>query len=555
MKFSKTSKRTFAFLKKNWPEFAFAVILFSFSWWLMWHTFNYQDGVIYIATKAWSDFGAHIPLIRSFSWGRNFPPEYPIFPGEPIRYHFLFYALVGILERSGLPIDWALNIPSAFSFFALLLSIYLLAKLLFKDQLVAVLGVILFLSNGSLSFLEFFKNHPLSLKTPIDIFQNTNFPSFGPYDGKTVSAFWNLNIYTNQRHLAGAFALILLTVFFILKPLLKEKNISTTRALLGGFVLSLFPFFHSAGFVMSVAVFGILFILLKNQRKSLLILIITALVLGSPQILFLQGSGATRNFRFRPGYLMANNLTSLSFIHYWLLNFGLASFLIPLGFIKANSLAKKVLLAFSPLFIIGNLFQFSPEIAANHKFFNLFLILGNMFVAYAICLIWQKKIWGKMFASILIFFLILSGIIDFFAIKNDSFMTISDLPKNPDVAWIKGNTPPDAVFLNSSYLYHPASLAGRKIFLGWPYFAWSVGYDTNRRDRLMKKILDPTDLKTLCNLLSQNRIEYLVIEDLENNRDFEINFSFFEENFKKIYTNQKNKLKIFEVKPSCNKIF
>src|SRR5574340_918749 len=99
------------------PEICLSIAAFCFSVWLMFHTFSYQSGSMLIAIKAWSDFASHIPLIRSFSLGNNFPPEYPIFPGEPIRYHFLFYLLVGLLEKAGLRIDWALNLPSALSFF------------------------------------------------------------------------------------------------------------------------------------------------------------------------------------------------------------------------------------------------------------------------------------------------------------------------------------------------------------------------------------------------------------------------------------------------------
>src|SRR3990167_947392 len=113
-----------------------AVAALAFSFWLMFSTFSYKDGSILIAAKARSDFGSHIPLIRSFSLGNNFPPEFPIFPGEPIRYHFLFYFVVGLLERVGVRIDYALNLPSALSFSFLLITIYFLAKLIFKSRAV-----------------------------------------------------------------------------------------------------------------------------------------------------------------------------------------------------------------------------------------------------------------------------------------------------------------------------------------------------------------------------------------------------------------------------------
>lgn len=543
--------RIVSFLRKNWQETTLLVVLFFFSWWLMWETFNYEKGAIYIATKAWSDFASHIPLIRSFSWGNNFPPEFPLFPGKLIRYHFLFYALVGMFERMGLTISWALNLPSALSFFALLMTIYFLAKLFFKNCFVSILSVILFLFNGSFSFLEFFKTNPLSFQTPSEIFQNTSFPSFGPYDGKVVSAFWNLNIYTNQRHLALAFAWILAIMIFILKPIAEKKPFSVKRAFFTGLFLSLLPLFHSAGFVMTLLILGILFLLLKGYRRSIFILLSTASFFGLPQVFFLRYGSVTNSFRFNPGYLIAGDFSFSNFSYYWFLNLGLAFFLIPLGFIKANSLAKKVFLAFSSLFILGNLFQFSPEMAANHKFFNLFLIIGNMFVAYTIYLIWQKKILGKMFALLLIFFLTLSGIIDFFPIKNDALMIIADAPTNPDVAWIKENTSPKAVFLNSSYLYHPASLAGRKIFLGWPYFAWSVGYDTNKRDRVLREIYRGESLTATCSLLSENKIDYVAVEKRAR-LDFPNNSSFFEKNFISLYKNSETGFTVFSVSQSCH---
>ena len=540
------------FWLKFWPEFLFAIIALIFSNWLMWHTFAYREGVIYIASKVWSDFAAHLPLIRSFSWGQNWPPQYPLFPGPFIHYHFLFYAFVGFLEKIKMPLDWALNLPSALSFFGLLLTIYFSAKILFKSRFVGFLSVIFFLFNGSLSFWEFFKSHPLSLKTPLEIFKSTDFSSFGPYDDKIVSAFWNLNIYTNQRHLALAFVLILLIVLLFMKPLLEKQKITYKKAIFLGLMLGLMPFLHSAVFAMGIIIFIGLLILLNGHRQKILILLTIALSLGIPQILLMQIGGGISSFKFNPGYLIANNLTFNNFVIYWFLNLGLIIFYIPLGFIKAHILNKKIFLSFLPLFLIGNLFQFSPEIAGNHKFFNLFLIISNMFAAYAIFIIWQKKISGKIFSLVIIFFLTLSGLIDFFPIKNDSFVTINDYSKNPDILWIKESTPPNSLFLNSSYLYHPASLAGRKILLGWPYFAWSAGYDTNQRYKILKDIFASSSLQSICPLLEKANIDYVETTDLNNLEGVIINNNFFKENFAELF--QGNIITIYSVPLSCQKV-
>jgi hypothetical protein len=104
------------------------VVIFLYSCWLMFSTFGYKDGEILISSRIWSDFLSHLPLIRSFSMGQNFPPEYPLFPGYPIIYHFGFYLFVGLLERTGMRIDIALNILSSIGFAGLLYSIFFNSK-------------------------------------------------------------------------------------------------------------------------------------------------------------------------------------------------------------------------------------------------------------------------------------------------------------------------------------------------------------------------------------------------------------------------------------------
>src|SRR5438876_129117 len=112
-----------AYIRKNPFEFLFFILCFILSSWLMLSTFGYSKGNMLIATKAWSDFANHIPLIRSFSFGSNFPPQDPLFAGYALRYHFIFYQFVGTLERLGIRIDWALNIPSIIGFFICLIAI------------------------------------------------------------------------------------------------------------------------------------------------------------------------------------------------------------------------------------------------------------------------------------------------------------------------------------------------------------------------------------------------------------------------------------------------
>lgn len=548
------TKHLSSFIKKNLIEIIILFFSLAFSIWLMFSTFSYQDGSMIIATKAWSDFASHIPLIRSFSFGYNFPPEYPIFSGEPIRYHFLFYLFVGVLERIGIPLHYALDIPSAILFTSLIFMIYIFSSALFKSKTVGIMSIFLFLFNGSLSFVEFFRIHPLSLNTFTQIISNTTFPAFGPYDGKVVAVFWNLNTYTNQRHLAGAYAFSLALLYFHIKPLLTNTHVRLHRSIILGILLGLSFFFHTAIILMTITILGCLSLVSKKLRLSTIIMIGIALFIALPQYLYLQSASSNFQIGFHPGYLIANNLTIVNFISYWFTNLGLHFITIPIAFFLIKWQYKKLFFCFLSLFLVGNLLQFTPDMPTNHKFFNYFIIFGCFLSSYVIIRLWKKSIFLKPVALTLTFFLVFSGIIDFFPIYNDSKIALADYPKNIDIAWIKNNTSPKAVFLNSEYLYATESLAGRKIIFGWPYFSWGAGYDTASHDIDRRSMLAANDKISFCTIAQKYDIHYASLKknQLKDDTNNTINHNFFNNNFPLVYSNTASQVMIYSINSCYN---
>ena len=543
-------KKLIKIFKENPFEVLLFLVLLSFSVVIMFKTFNAQGGDLKIASKAWSDFAATIPLVRSFSLGDNFPPQYPIFPGPPIRYHFVFFLLVGLLEKVGFRIDWALNLVSIFSFFFLGLAIYFLAKTLFKKKSVAIISVVLFILNGSFGFLEFFKVHPASINTIKEIVANTNFSSFGPYDGNIVSAFWNLNIYTNQRHLGLAYAAFLTLILIVLKASQNPKGLTFLKSLILGLAIGLFPFVHTAVFGMMGIALVIFFFLYPHLRQRIFTIGVVAALTALPQF-FYMGSSQVSFPYFDPGYLI-EKLTLSNFLNYWFLNLGLVVFLAPIGFLLSGSAQRKIILPFVGLFILGNLFRFSPDMATSHKFFNLFVIGINIFAAFSLTSLWKKGIFGKVLIGTAFFFMTLSGVIDLFPILNDSYVQIPDYKKSPPARFILENTPTDSIFLNLTFLYDPASLAGRKIYLGWPYFAWGAGYDTDKRHNKMRQILEGTDKDSTCRLLKEEKIDYIEIQRPSLVEGVSINYPFFDKHFENIFYDSESNTKIYGVQDSCN---
>ena len=562
--------------KTHFPALAGITIALFFSFWLMFHTFSYdpQTHSIQIAYKLWSDFSAHIPMIRSFSMGDNLSRffhgnvQYPIFPGAPIRYHYLFFMLVGILEKLGLRIDWALNVPSALGFFAVIVLLYLLAKRLFHSIGIGVLTVVFFLFNGSLAFLRFFTLHPLSATTIQDIVHVTAFPAFAPWGPGLVSAFWNLNIYTNQRHLAPAFAIVLFFIYTIVKNKQYSPKQQFLRAIPWGVVFGAFPFFHPPSLLI-VAIFMISYFFLYPRSRLFLFVVglVTALI-AVPQLAHIQSEAKIT--QWYPGYIVHNELFAqqsvIKMIWYWIVfwwqNLGLHSILILTGFFFIPKNVRRAIVPIIPIFVIPNLFKFSVEASANHKFFNFVMMLGAMISAYVIVSIFQKA-WKRKnvfiatlvtcFLSLVILTLTLSGIIDFFVVKNDTVGKVADIPSNEAAAWIAKNTPASAIFLNSSYLYHPASIAGRAIFLGWPYFPWSAGYKENRAPE-MDIMYESHDPKQMCPVFAKYHISYITVEDVKNDNNLpRIDLAYFLHTYKPVFLSQNKRMAIFTTKDICEK--
>lgn len=508
-----------------------------FSCWLMFHTFSYsaKTSSLLISDKVWSDFSGHLPLVRSFSKGQNWPPENPLFPGEKIRYHFLFFLIVGMLERIGLRIDLAMNIPSIVGFWGLLLMIYVWSKKIFKSFWAGLVAIILFLFNGSLSFGTYFSKNGVSVESFKNIFINSSYPNFGPWDGGKIAAIWNLNIFTNQRHLAPALALALLILYIV--------NFEKIKPLLLGILIGFLIFLNEAIFA-GLAIFLFWhFVLNKRDWKYLILCGISTLPWYLLSRILIN---TTPMIQFKPGFLMNETLTIFSVLNYWWQNLGLYMFLFPVAVVIAPRQLRKLVLPVITLFAVVNLFQLSPDMFNNHKLLNMDMVVVVIFVAGLIMKISTSKV--KFIMPIILIILTFSGVIDFFALKNDRKLSIVD--NNPDILFVENNVPKGGVVLNSTWLYHPASLAGRPIFNGYTYFTWSHGYDSYGREKALKDIYQAASKIEACSLLIKENISYVELNEHPESY-LKPNFNMWNNDFAANYKNESTGVRFYDVEKNC----
>jgi len=474
--------------------------------------------LLLISTKVYSDFASHVPMIRSFSLGENVPAEYPLFAGPPIRYHFLFYAFAGLAERAGLPIDWAVNLPSLLGFAALLIAIVDLADTLYPDgrRWVGPLAIMLFLTASSLSaFTEFEWPKELTLASVYrETLGRTSFLNSGPYadwDGTITGLFWNLNVFTNQRHFAFGIALglMLFTVFLRTDRDHQLSDADAVRRLArAGVLLGLLPLFHGVAFAAFLLVSALLWPWCVRKRAAAAFVLIPALV-AVPQWLS-RSMGTAGTAVWHPGYGLAGRITLGAFLLFWTQNLGLKFLSIPvlIGWLRGQ--ARHVFLAALALFVLPNLIRFGPDAWTNHKWFTIWLVFVD--VALAACLVrmcarpWPVRIG----VVVLTVGLSATGWLDLPPIFNDKAGGTRDWQVDPIARFLVEHAAPREPIATSYHVYHPASLTGRPILLGWPYFVSGAGYPVREREAVVRELFETGDPDRRCALVRRFGARYLV---------------------------------------------
>jgi hypothetical protein len=144
----------------------FAPLYFALFWTHMLQ--SGADGGLYSGGKsALYDMAFHAAVTNSFLYGANFPPLYTAMPPAPLLYPFLpdfqsaLLVVLGIdlhaaLIATGVPL--AIALTGLFYFFALRLLAFFTALAETRARIAAALATILFLLNGGLGFIDFFRD-------------------------------------------------------------------------------------------------------------------------------------------------------------------------------------------------------------------------------------------------------------------------------------------------------------------------------------------------------------------------------------------------------------
>ena len=171
-----------------------------------------------------------------------------------------------------------------------------------------------------------------------------------------------------------------------------------------------------------------------------------------------------------------------------------------------------------------------------------------MFWGWAFVKLFQKGIWRKLAAVVLAICLTITGIYDFVIIVRDNGpgRRVSVNLNSALTDWLAENLTSEDLILTPEYSINEVTMAGVMMYMGWPYYAWSAGYDTYRRADIAKTIYSSTDENTVKKLVKQEKITYILFEDGMTFEETECREDTIAEAFRLVYQSEDGRIRIYE---------
>lgn len=520
-------------------EAVFFLFLLAFLTWIMFYVFYIKDGILYSGFTVYGDYAPHTAMMRSFSLGDNFPTQYPHFGGEDVKYHFMFQFLVGNLEYLGIRLDIAYNMLSVFALLGFLMMLYSIGRRITGSGAAGVVTVAMFFFRSSFTFFRYLWEHLRSGDLLRTLAENTSFIGYTPNEDWGL---WNFNVYLNQRHLAFGLLIAALVLWYYLDLVEagcshSEKGLAWMKnrlfsaeawkmrnpegALAAGLALGLTAFWNGA------AVIGGLLILLgfavfSDGKLDYLATAVTAVLFSVLQSkVFIRGSAVEAGFYW--GFISEDKSPA-----------GVLWFLIQMsgiffaGAVLLLPLLKKRLhrvLTVSCLFPVVFAFCFSltPDITVNHKYIMISYAFLAVLWAGVLTGLWKRKDGSRRSAAVirraaavlLAVCLTATGIYDFVVIlrNNGPGHRVTVNMESTLTDWLAEHLDSGDLLLTPEYSMSETTMSGVMMYLGWPYYAWSAGYDTYGRAQKAVEIYTSEDPAAVDRLVKEEKITYILFEE------------------------------------------
>ena len=578
-------------------------LLAAFITYMMFYVFYMKDGILYSGLTVYGDYAPHTAMIRSFSMGNNFPTQYPHYGGADVKYHFMFQFLAGNLEYLGMRMDVAYNIVSLTSLTGFLMLLYQLALRITGKMCCGVLTIFLFFFRSGMAFYRFVWEHIQAGNLLETLTENV---SFIGYTTNENWGLWNFNVYLNQRHLAFGLLMVTLALYLFMDWLeagtmheekgfvwMKKRLFSKEgwrsrnleQALLMGLFLGLCAFWNGAAVIGGLLILCGFAVFSDGKLDYLIMAAVTIFFSYLQTKIFISGSAMSPQIYL--GFL-AEDKTVWGVVQYlfWMSGVFFLGLLVLVWFMRRRE--RAILLGFIFPTIFAFVLLMTPDINVNHKYIMISYAFLTIFWAWTICNLWTgervnrnvqiaderktedieneikketsqsdvktgrdrkiRKFAGKVLAAILTICLSITGIYDFAVIvKGNGPGRRVAVNMNSDLTcWLAEHLDKNDLLLTPEYSMNEVTMSGVMLYCGWPYYAWSAGYDTNYRAAQAVTIYTTSDSETLKSTVKQEKITYILFEEGSEFEQQVCQEETIAATYEKVYETQDGRIRIYK---------
>lgn len=576
--FKKKKKNIFpvaeGMLTRKWilrKEIILFTVVTVFVTWMMFYVFHMKDGILYSGFSVFGDYAPHTAMMRSFSRGNNFPTQYPHYGGQDVKYHFMFQFLVGNLEYLGLRIDIGYNLVSILSLTGFLMILYAISYRMFHSFCAGASALVFFFFRSGTAFWQYLWEHFRAGDLVETLRANT---SFIGYTTNENWGLWNFNVYLNQRHLAFGLLMVSAAVWIFMEWLeagcshsengivwigkrIFSKDAWAGRnvkiAVLLGVFLGLTAFWNGAALIGGLLILAGMAVFSDGKLDYAICAALAVFFSELQSKLFVSGSVMSPSFYW--GFL-AENKSLVGVIGYLaeISGFFFVGLVVTVVFLKRKE--RAVLFGFLLPLVFAFLVSLTPDINVNHKYVMISYAFTAVFWGWTVRRLflagktgWKKWL-GRVVCGILCICLTLTGIYDYVIIlrDNDSGHRVT-VNMNSDLTdWLSENLHKDDLLLTPEYTMNEVTMAGVMLYCGWPYYAWSAGYDTYYRAEQAVTIYITDDQNVLKETVKQEKITYILFEDGMSFESQECREDIIRETYPLVYTSEDGRIRIYETR-------
>lgn len=114
--------------------------------------------------------------------------------------------------------------------------------------------------------------------------------------------------------------------------------------------------------------------------------------------------------------------------------------------------------------------------------------------------------------------------------------------------WLAENLEKNDLMLTPQYSMNEVTMSGAMMYCGWPYYAWSAGYDTNYRAAKAVEIYTTDDKEILKQTVKQEGITYILFQENMEFEQRECREDVIARTYPKVYSSQDGSIRVYETR-------